>query len=111
MPHCIIEHSENLSAEPLIESVFNTVVASGLFSKNGDDVKLRAAKYSGYKVGNSSRGFVHVVLKILSGRSTEQKTELAKIVLGGLQGLAIKNCSFTVEVVDIDTPSYAKLEN
>lgn len=53
--------------------------------------------------------FVHVTLKILSGRNTEQKLCLSGAVLESLKTLGLTSVSITVEVVDIDRGSYAKI--
>lgn len=61
-----------------------------------------------YLTGTKHADFIHVVLKILSGRSTAQKHMLSSMVLVKLQQLALPSVSITVEVLDIDRASYAK---
>ena len=53
--------------------------------------------------------FIHVTLKILSGRSIEQKTMLSRSVLGMLEMFVLEKASISVEVVDIERESYAKV--
>lgn len=118
MPHCIIEHSISLDAQKLLPLVFASVKNSQLFAADGSDIKVRAMAYQHYWVGQNNLGhsnvgqsqadFVHVVLKILSGRTTEQKQQLAQFVLTALLQLQHQGCSYTVEVVDMDRDSYAK---
>ena len=108
MPHCIIEHSASLNAEPLLKSVFSGAMDSALFEKDGSDIKVRAIAYQRYLSEASTSNFVHVELRILSGRTLEQKQRLSKTVLEQLLTLDFKKCSTTVEVVDIDRASYAK---
>ena len=109
MPHCIVEHSSTLSSELIIPLVFSGAMKSQLFEADGSDIKVRSVAYQNYLTGPIKSDFVHVVLKILSGRSVEQKQMLSRSVLGELQSLKLQNCSLTVEVVDIDRVSYSKL--
>ncbi len=108
MPHCIIEYSDDLEGKPLVEAVHQSALDSGLFSSLGSDIKVRAMPYSHYKTGSIEISFVHVTLKILSGRTGEQKSSLTEKVLKQLKALNFIGCSLSVEVVDIDTASYAK---
>lgn len=109
MPHCIVEHSASLDSELILPLVFSGAMKSELFEINGSDIKVRAITYHSYLTGSEKSDFVHVVLKILSGRSLEQKQMLSKSVLAQLQRLELKSCSLTVEVMDIERVSYSKL--
>ena len=109
MPHCIIEHSGKIDGEALVSSVYKGVLKSNLFEPDGSDIKVRAVPYSNFKTGNVDINFVHVTLKILSGRSVTQKTNLTHLVLVQLKTLQIANCSISVEIADIDPASYAKV--
>ena len=109
MPHCIVEHSASLDGDLISSQVFSGAMKSQLFEADGSDIKVRAAAYHSYLTGQIKSDFVHVILRILSGRTPEQKKELSKIVLDQLQKLGLQSCSLTVEVVDIDRASYSKL--
>ena len=111
MPHCVIEHSDNIDGNTLIAKVYKGALASGLFQAEGSDIKVRALPYANYQTGNVDISFVHVTLKILSGRNTEQKSMLSRLVLGQLKELTLSQCSISVEVSDIDRDSYAKVIN
>ncbi|MBU3023934.1 5-carboxymethyl-2-hydroxymuconate Delta-isomerase [Aestuariibacter sp. A3R04] len=108
MPHCVIEYSSDISPESLMSSVFKGAIASDLFDKSGTDVKVRAIAYDHHISGASLGSFIHVSLKILSGRSKEQKESLSNSVLQKIKENEYVNCSITVEVIDIDRSSYAK---
>lgn len=108
MPHCIIEHSSNIDGSDLVSLVHQGAVTSELFSTEGSDIKVRATPYATYKTGSVEISFVHVTLRILSGRNLEQKSALTNLVLESLKTRIEKDCSISVEVVDIDTESYAK---
>ena len=114
MPHCIIEHSSSIDSKTLIPLVFNASMESSLFEKDGSDIKVRVVPFTHYQTGvlqsaASPADFIHVTLKILSGRNTEQKLMLSKLVLESLTTLTLKGCSTSVEVVDIDRASYSKV--
>lgn len=88
-------------------------MASGQFSDEFD-IKSRAVKVEAFRVGTGigERGFVHVKLALLSGRSPEVKKQLSEGLLAVLQDLApwpadvqVQLC---VEIVDIDRASYSK---
>lgn len=108
MPHCIIEHANTFHAEELMAAVFKGTLDSGLFSADGRDIKVRAQAYNHYQTGHQHQDFVHVAIKILSGRTPEQKQGLSHHVLTELERLKCVNCSLTVEVLDIDIACYAK---
>lgn len=109
MPHCIIEHSPSLPATEVMPLVFEGAVESGLFDKSGKDIKVRALSYEHFQTGTDKKDFIHVTLKILSGRNTAQKQALSSLVLEKLVALPYSPISMTVEVVDMDRSAYAKL--
>lgn len=109
MPHCVIEHSNALASAELMSSVYEGAVESGLFDKSGKDIKVRALPYAFFQTATEKSDFVHVTLKILSGRTTAQKQVLSSLVLEKLVSLSYDAVSLTVEVQDMDRDSYAKL--
>jgi 5-carboxymethyl-2-hydroxymuconate isomerase len=108
MPHCIIEHSAEICAQQLIDAVHQGALKSDLFEAKGSDIKVRALPYKNFKTGSVTLNFIHVTLKILSGRNNQQKKQLTTIVLAHIKELSLTGCSISVEVVDIDKDSYAK---
>ena len=114
MPHCIIEYSSSIDSKTLIPLVFNASVESSLFEKDGSDIKVRVVPFTHYQTGGlqsatAQADFIHVTMRILSGRNTEQKLMLSKLVLESLTTLSLKGCSTSVEIVDIDRASYSKV--
>jgi len=109
MPHCVVEHSINLDSDLLVQKVFLGALSTGLFEPDGSDIKVRALGYSSYMTGPKKSDFIHVALKILSGRTSEQKLSLSKAVIEELIALAYNDVSITVEVVDMDRDSYRKV--
>lgn len=108
MPHCIIEHSPNIPPEGLLQAVFNGALHSQLFLPDGADIKVRAIAYQNFKLGDGKASFVHVVVKILAGRTDEQKQRLSQQIIKKLSGLGHQDISITVEVVDMERQSYQK---
>jgi 5-carboxymethyl-2-hydroxymuconate isomerase len=111
MPHCIIEYSRELQGfiqpEFLINSVHLGAVKSELFETL--DIKTRILPFEYSSSGGVKQDFIHVTIKILSGRSMEQRKSLSNCVLIELDKLPITSVSLTVEVVDIEKESYGKL--
>ncbi|MBJ7536706.1 5-carboxymethyl-2-hydroxymuconate Delta-isomerase [Marinomonas transparens] len=110
MPHCIVEYSQNLEQEvppaDLLEAVKNACLASALFTE--EDVKLRSSPYKSFMTAGREDAFIHVTLRILSGRTTEQKRDLSQRVLEALTGFSLTEVSFTVEICDMERDSYSK---
>ncbi|UYV20423.1 5-carboxymethyl-2-hydroxymuconate Delta-isomerase [Halomonas qaidamensis] len=109
MPHCIVEHSASLDGELILPLVFSGAMKSALFETDGSDIKVRSIAYQNYLTGQEKSDFIHVILKILSGRTSDQKHMLSTAVLTQLQELELHDCSLTVEVIDIERASYSKL--
>ena len=110
MPHCIIEYSQELEeqVEPsaLLSSVYHGALESELFSEN--DIKVRALAFNHFTTGNLRQNFVHVTVKILSGRNLEQRKKLTQLILAKLNELFSNAISLTVEITEIEKESYAK---
>jgi len=111
MPHCIIEHSEDVlssvNQQQLIDTVLTGAKRSELFEL--DHIKLRTQSYEYYQKGDVKQaGFIHVTLRILEGRTEEQRQELSEKVLSEFDGLSLKHVTITVEIVEMETASYSK---
>lgn len=110
MPHCIIEYAKPLEAQlnpiTLVKAVYEGAYNSELFE--GPDIKTRAIAYDEYLTGADKTAFIHVVVKILKGRTDEQKLKLSSEIIKKLTALALSEISITVEIVDMEKDSYAK---
>jgi len=107
VPHCIIEHSNNFESSALIAAVFKGAQQSQLFEDS--DIKTRTIAFEYYQAGLLSQPFVHVTTKILSGRNLAQRQMLSQSILAQLESLKMLAVSLTVEVVEIEKASYAKV--
>ncbi|EJB8451803.1 TPA: 5-carboxymethyl-2-hydroxymuconate Delta-isomerase [Vibrio parahaemolyticus] len=108
MPHCIIEHSSSIGSVDLNQKVFLGALESNLFEPDGSDIKVRSIAYENYQTGTTKDDFIHVTLRILSGRNEQDKLHLSNSVMSRLKSIQLVGASLTVEVVDIDRKSYAK---
>lgn len=108
MPHCIIEYSEGLEASLLNNTVYDATLASGLFSADGKDIKVRAHAYTDFRLADVCDSFIHVTVRIMPGRSQQQKADLSERVLHALQALDMSRITLTVEVSDIAADTYRK---
>lgn len=110
MPHFIIEYSKGLAEtvgpDRLIEAVNNGAINSDLFEAS--HIRVRATVYGSYISGYGRRDFIHITLKILSGRTVKEKKYLSELVLKELEALGFSSISITVEVTDIDRETYSK---
>lgn len=111
MPHCIIEYSVNLlqMVEPtkLVGVVHEAAIASELFDPA--DIKSRAIAYEHYGVRADKHAFIHVTMKILSGRDEAQKLALSERILAAFEPLNLQSTIVSVEIVDMHRASYAKV--
>jgi 5-carboxymethyl-2-hydroxymuconate isomerase len=111
MPHCIIEYSTEIetSVKPaqLINAVYQGALTSGLFDHN--NIKTRSIAFDSYQTGSIKKAFVHVTVKIFSGRNLEQKKTLSNLILSQLKTIDFPSISLTVEVVEMEKESYAKV--
>ncbi|MCL1080219.1 5-carboxymethyl-2-hydroxymuconate isomerase [Parashewanella spongiae] len=106
MPHCIIEHSDDFNSSILVEAVFKGALTSRLFESQ--DIKVRAQPFSHYQVGFKRSAFIHVTLRMMSGRGYEQKVNLVQSVVEQLKGLNYDEVSITTEIQEIDERTYCK---
>jgi 5-carboxymethyl-2-hydroxymuconate isomerase len=110
MPHCIIEYAvevaDRVSIESLMEATHRGAMNSGLFDEY--DIKTRAIAYEAHRTGSTRDSFVHVTVRLLSGRSGVQKAALSEKVLASIEPLLADVVSVGVEIYDMHRDSYRK---
>lgn len=114
MPHLTLEYSGNVpsfDAQTVLLELNKALVASGQFEEI--DIKSRAVRHETFIVGTSAepRGFAHVTLAILSGRSAQTKRALSEGLLHTLKQVwppSPVHIQLCVEVRDIEREPYAK---
>ncbi len=120
MPHIIIEHSADFAKtfvnlmKQEIPQIMAKIVEGNFDS---DQCKCRSQSYDEYLVGSldhSSSSFLHITVKILSGRSleakkklSEQLIEFAKISFERLK-LGTERCDLSIDIVEMDRETYQK---
>ena len=104
MPHFIIDCSEHVTElkhpKEIIQEVFNTANATGLFSKG--DIKVRLNPFKDYIVGGSTNDFIHVFSYIMEGRNTEQKSNLSKQIVTKLNSMFPEVPIISVNIKDFE---------
>ena len=111
MPHCIIEYSKSLEdctlPKQLMDAVLKGAIKSDLFEL--DHIKIRTQSYENYQRASERLSFIHVTLKILSGRTTEQRKFLSQLVAEEFGKLTVVGVTITVEVIEMERESYTKI--
>ncbi|WP_027014752.1 5-carboxymethyl-2-hydroxymuconate Delta-isomerase [Comamonas composti] len=116
MPHLYVEYTDNLAGLPGREllTALNAVVCAHPSIQDEADVKARLLRISDFEIGTSpaNRGFVHVQLRLLAGRSDAAKKELSDAMAEVLHRLTPQPAGImvqlSVEIADMDKPCYYK---
>lgn len=113
MPHLVIEYAQQLedtvSIATLVKNGQQAMNGSGLF--NASAIKTRAVPYRDYALGNDESGnkmFIHAEVRILEGRTIEQKEALSAAIFNSLCESAPDVPEISVEVRDMQKASYSK---
>ena len=116
MPHLTIEYSANLPHYPEAETLtaLNAALCGSPELQEEADLKTRFVVADSFEIGTAPahRAFVHAQLRLLAGRTPTAKQELAERIAAVLrertprpQGVLVQ---LSVEIVDMDRPSYVK---
>ncbi|MFT5114972.1 MAG: 5-carboxymethyl-2-hydroxymuconate isomerase [Parasphingorhabdus sp.] len=120
MPHIIIEYSANLESnldmQEIIDGLHQTALETGVFPLGG--LRTRAARREQFRIADGHRDntFIHVILKIGSGRDYETKKRAFDQMSGSLSDLlkatfASTPIGISIELVEIDPKFTYKLNN
>ena len=118
MPHLHIEYTENLTGlnERELMRELNSVVCAHPTVADEADVKARIARLGmgNVYIGNQpdNRGFVHVLLQLMAGRSEQAKKEISDNLAAVLKRLVPHPegvmVQLSVDVADMDKATYFK---
>lgn len=112
MPHLILEHSRAIASDDDLQSLsgalYDAAQAHPVFSAHPKAVKTRTICADKVRSGVTPETFAHLTVRLLSGRSAADKTDLAQVFLNVLTQALPKVGSLSVELVDMDRESYAK---
>jgi 5-carboxymethyl-2-hydroxymuconate isomerase len=110
MPHCTIEYSSSLERQipplKLVRELHNALKASNLFEEA--DIKVRSFGCDQYLVGGTLTNFAAILVRIIEGRTDEQKKKLAEGVIAHMKDFISADAVITVEVKDIIKAHYSK---
>jgi len=119
MPHIVIEYTPNLTDLPFDTMLADVTrrLAESPEVQDEADLKARVVRADWFRVGlaDSQRGFIHVTVRILAGRTEQAKQDFSRRVADGMlehmpafeNGLTVH---LSVEVVDMDRASYRKVK-
>lgn len=117
MPHFVLEYSDNILEEvdfkDFFERLHSLLVENGPFNLSA--IKSRAIRHQQFHVadGKESNAFVHLTLSIFKGRDLSIRQAVGEEILSFLKGEFARsfeelNCSYTVEVKEIEKETYFK---
>ena len=104
MPHVVIEYSQaleqQLAVDELVRCAHAATQASELF--NPAAIKSRAYSCQHFHLGAEGvSNFMHITIKLLSGRTDEQKRALSQGVYDAVKAFSAAIESLSVEVIEL----------
>ncbi|MCC7304625.1 MAG: 5-carboxymethyl-2-hydroxymuconate Delta-isomerase [Alphaproteobacteria bacterium] len=116
MPHITVEYSSNMLERPdtasFLRKLHDALVGTGHYKM--EDIKSRIVMHDQFLVANGEKDqcFAHLHLAIMP-REEKVKKETSALLMDILKeyfphSLAEKNCALSVEIRDLDKPSYIK---
>ncbi|HET7119225.1 MAG TPA: 5-carboxymethyl-2-hydroxymuconate Delta-isomerase [Hanamia sp.] len=108
MPHFIIDCSENLllqkKPDEIMQAVYDTAEATGLFAK--DDIKVRINPYKYYLLGKTKNDFLHIFGNIMEGRTVEQKENLSRNIIEKLHLMFPEISILSINIREFEKATY-----
>ncbi|MFY0603437.1 MAG: 5-carboxymethyl-2-hydroxymuconate Delta-isomerase [Flavobacteriaceae bacterium] len=108
MPHFILDCTETIlelqEPKKIIEEVFETAYATGLFKRNDIKVRLNPFKHSLVMGGDTD--FIHVFANIMEGRTHDQKADLSKKIVSKLNTMFSEVPIISINIRDFEKASY-----
>jgi 5-carboxymethyl-2-hydroxymuconate isomerase len=118
MPHIVLEHSTNIvetsNFSTLFATMHKTLMDFGVFKLQ--DIKSRVYACDTYYIadGKPDNAFIHVEVRILSGRNQEMRQQITDRFMNLLQdhfsdSMHERRCVLSVEVREMDRETYRKV--
>ncbi|WP_288790102.1 5-carboxymethyl-2-hydroxymuconate Delta-isomerase [uncultured Elizabethkingia sp.] len=108
MPNFIIDCSQDIiqqvSPDKIMDTVYETAEAIGLFAAN--DIKVRIQPFQYYKLAEGKKNFIHIFGYIMEGRTTEQKANLSRQIITKLAVLFPDISFLSISINDFETATY-----
>lgn len=116
MPHIIVEYAAPLE-ETVLKPIFKENFIQKLLDHSDFDpshLKYRSTKYGDYS-SPSADTFIHTIVKMMSGRTEQQRLDISKAVIeyfketiSALPDLQNTHIECTVEIQELDNSTYKK---
>ncbi len=110
MPHCVVEYSSDLeqanNITVLMQMIQDVMANSELFDIK--TIKIRAIPISTYLIGGKVIPFIHSTVRILTGRTDQQKQLLSQKILETISNEFIAIDNITVDIIEINPNTYGK---
>ncbi|WP_299436492.1 5-carboxymethyl-2-hydroxymuconate Delta-isomerase [uncultured Aquimarina sp.] len=108
MPHFVIDCSENIttlkSPNEIMQKVYDSAEATGLFAKG--DIKVRINPFKYYNNGSPDKDFIHIFGNIMEGRNSIQKNMLSKRIISELKLMFPEVSIISINIRDFDKAGY-----
>ncbi len=110
MPHFVIECGGALEGPGEVETAMRTVLdcgaASGVIRR--EDIKVRTVPCDAFLLGDGRTGFIHLTVRMLAGRTDEQKESLAIALREALAAEFPTVPAISVDIGDMNPVCYKK---
>ena len=117
MPQITLQFTDNIKSLPKFNELFSEVHAAinaiaGIKIENCKSKAIQIERYY-IGVGTNNKGFIHLEVKILEGRTAEIKSEMGKSLLQILknkfkESISSLDLQITIEIIDILKNCYYK---
>jgi len=119
MPHLIIEHSANISKSSItnLQKNIQNIMSGVEGNFHADQCKVRALPFDDYLVGltdQNTSSFIHITLKVLTGRTVQIRKNLAEKILEFSREFLLdlklfgKRHEISVDIVEMERETYQK---
>ncbi|MDE4134912.1 hypothetical protein PXK00_17505 [Phaeobacter sp. QD34_3] len=110
MPHLIIEHGNAIVTPEDRRAALDLAVHCGEISgvMKRDDIKVRLHAFEDFLAADGCESFIHVTVKLLAGRTPEQKERLATLIRDQFDHRFPTVGSISVDIRDMDPDAYKK---
>jgi 5-carboxymethyl-2-hydroxymuconate isomerase len=108
MPHIIVEHTKEINVSNLLPKIHNIVIASGLFDPAA--IKTRNLAYDNILWGAQAEqsDFIHISVKILTGRTLEKRANLSSEIFKIMQATHPEIALLSVDIIEMVAETYSK---
>jgi len=108
MPHFVVDCSQGIlrqhSEEAILARLHHAANSTGLFEEA--DIKVRVHPFSVYAVGGKKEDFIHVFSHIMQGRTTEQRADLSRKMVGELADMFPTLRRIAMNVAEFEKATY-----